>query len=422
VELEIEVWRVLAAVLPSTSLDGSLFSRVWVQEFALRIVIATGRQAHYRMAANSFVRRGHSVSLYTATPRSKMRGFLPEVANRFIPAPVALFNGLTRIGTHLVLDELDSTFFDRWAAMALEPCDLLIGAASSSLATGLAAKRMGATYVLDRACPDIRVQQAVMVEEARKAGATFRTNSPWFVERQVAEYEAANMILSPSDYSRRSFPEHLRSKIVLAPLYGRSKVAARVPKPAGAPFVVGVVGGQPLRKGYLYLLQAWQELALPNARLKIRSSADLNEYPVIAQLLASLPNVQIIDYVPDISEFYRDCDAFILPSVDDGFGMALFEAVANGVPSIATHCCGASELLEAERDCLLIDAFSVDQIKEAILRLYRSPELRERLSVNGPSAVAALQEGEIIRPYEAGIDELLRRVAAAKLVGAGVSV
>jgi hypothetical protein len=158
VELEIEVWRVLAAVLPSTSLDGSLFSRVWVQEFALRIVIATGRQAHYRMAANSFVRRGHSVSLYTATPRSKMRGFLPEVANRFIPAPVALFNGLTRIGTHLVLDELDSTFFDRWAAMALEPCDLLIGAASSSLATGLAAKRMGATYVLDRACPDIRVR------------------------------------------------------------------------------------------------------------------------------------------------------------------------------------------------------------------------------------------------------------------------
>ena len=386
----------------------------------MRIVIATGRQAHYRLAANSFIRRGNSVVLYTATPRSKMRGFLPEVANRFIPAPVALFNGLTRIGTHLVLDELDSTFFDRVAALALEPCDLVIGAASSSLATGLAAQRMGATYVLDRACPDIRVQQAVMVEEARKVGGNFKTNSPWFVDRQVAEYEAADLILSPSDYSRRSFPDHLRKKVVLAPLYGRSKVSARIPKPAPSTFTVGVVGGQPLRKGYLYLLQAWKELALPNAQLKIRSGADFKQYPVIAQLLSDMPNVQIIDYIPDISQFYAECDAFILPSVDDGFGMALFEAVANGVPSIATRNCGASELLRNEQDCLLIDAFSADQIKTALLRLYESTDLRERLSVNGPAAVAALQQGEIAQPYEAGIDDLLAHVVAEKPIQAHV--
>jgi glycosyltransferase involved in cell wall biosynthesis len=383
---------------------------------ALRIVIATGRQAHYRLAANSLIRRGHSVALYTATPKSKMRGFELAVANRFIPAPVALFNGLTRIATHLVLDELDSTFFDRWAALALEPCEMLIGAASSSLATGLAAQRQGAAYVLDRACPDIRVQQAVMIEEARKVGGVFRTNSPWFVDRQVAEYEAADVILSPSEYSRRSFPQHLREKVVLAPLYGRSKVAPRLPKAAGSAFTVGVVGGQPLRKGYLYLLQAWKELALPNARLRLRSGGDFKEDPLIAQLLDELPNVEIVGYVPDISAFYQECDAFILPSVDDGFGMALFEAVANGVPSIATRNCGASELLEDERDCLLIDAFSVDQIKEALLRLYTSEELRERLSARGPLAVAALQAGDVARPYEAGIDRLLERVEAAKVV------
>jgi glycosyltransferase involved in cell wall biosynthesis len=388
------------------------------QEFALRIVIATGRQAHYKLAANSFVRRGHAVSLYTSTPRSKLRGFLPEVTSRFIPAPVAIFNGVTRIRTHLVLEELDSSLFDHAAALALKDCDLLLGAASSSLAVGKTAQRRGATFVLDRACPDIRVQQAVMVEEARKVGGVFRSNSPWFVERQVAEYEAADIILSPSDYSRRSFPEHLRPKIVLAPLYGRSKVGVRVPKPAGSTFVVGVVGGQPLRKGYLYLLQAWKELALPNAQLKIRSGADFKQYPLIAQLLAELPNVEIIDYVPDISEFYRSCDAFILPSVDDGFGMALFEAVANGVPSIATRNCGASELLINERDCLLIDAFRSNQIRDSLQRLYESQELRENLSRNGPMAVAALQEGDMARPYEVGIDDLFGRIAAKKLVAA----
>lgn len=381
----------------------------------MKIVIATGRQAHYRLSANAFVRRGCDVSLYTATPRSRLRGFEPSIKTRWIPAPVAIFNGLTHLRTPLVLDELDSTLFDRCSAVALEDCDLLLGASTSSLATGKAAQRMGGVYVLDRACPDIRVQQQMMVEEAQKVGGTFQRNSPWFIERQVEEYEQADVILSPSDYSRRSYPEHLRRKIVLAPLYGRSKVSPRVPKPTGSPFVLGVVGGQPLRKGYLYLLQAWKELALPNAQLKIRSSEKIFAYPLLKQLIHAQPNIQIVGYVPDISTFYGECDAFILPSVDDGFGMALFEALANGVPSIATHNCGASELLVPERDCLLIDAFSVEQIKDAVLRLYESRALRELLEQAGPVAVAALQEGGLPRPYEDGVDTLLTEVKKLKL-------
>jgi len=180
--------------------------------------------------------------------------------------------------------------------------------------------------------------------------------------------------------------------------------------------VLGVVGGQPLRKGYLYLLQAWKELALPNAKLKIRTGDAIYRYPLLKQLMAELPNVELVSYVPDISTFYAECDAFILPSVDDGFGMALFEAVANGVPSVATRNCGASELLVAERDCLLIDAFSMEQIKDAVLRLYESSDLRDRLSRNGPAAVEALQEGGLPRPYEDGVDHLLSTIARSKLV------
>jgi len=365
----------------------------------VKVIIATGRQAHYQLPANAFVRRDCEVCIYTATPRSRMRNFDSAVSNRWIPAPVAIFSGLSHLRTPLVLDELDSTVFDHWCAKVLERCDLVLGASTSSLATCKAAQRMGATFVLDRACPDIRVQQDVMAEEARKVGGTFRRNSPWFIDRQVEEYETADFILSPSDYSRRSFPEHLRRKVV-----------PRAIKSLGSEFVLGCVGGQPLRKGYYYLLQAWKELALPHAKLKIRTGDAIFRYPLLKQLISELPNVELISYVPDISKFYAECDAFILPSVDDGFGMALFEAVANGVPSIATRNCGASELLEAERDCLLIDAFSVEQIKVAVLRLFESKDLRDKLTRNGPTAVEALQEGGLPRPYEDGLDDLLGRI------------
>ncbi len=377
----------------------------------MRIVIATGRQAHYSLPANAFRRRGHDVCLYTATPRSRMRNFDEGVRSRWIPAPVAIFSGLTHCRTPLVLDEIDSTLFDRWAAAALEECDLLLGASTSSLATGARAQRAGGVFVLDRACPDIRVQQRMMMEEARKAGGIFSPNSAWFIERQVEEYERADLILTPSDYSRRSYPEHLRRKTILAPLYGRSKVAPRPPRTAGSPFVLGVVGGHPLRKGYLYLLQAWKDLALPHANLKIRSGDEIFRYPVLKHLLGQLPNVERVGYVADISQFYAGCDAFILPSVDDGFGMALFEALANGVPSIATRHCGASELLVPERDFLLIEPFSIEDIKQAINRLYVSSELRERLSKQGPAAIQSLEAGGLPAPYEEGVDHLLRALS-----------
>lgn len=378
----------------------------------MKVVISTGRQAHYRLPANAFARRGSDVSLYTATPRKRLRNFDPAVKSRWIPAPVAIFSALTHTHTPLVLDELDSTLFDRCAAAVLEDCNLLLGASTSSLATGKAAQRLGATFVLDRACPDIRVQQQMMVEEARKVGSTFRANSEWFIDREVEEYETADFILSPSDYSRRSYPEHLRKKVVLAPLYGRSKVSQRAPRPERSTFVLGVVGGRALRKGYLYLLQAWKQLALPNAELRIRTGEEIYAYPVLNQLLSELPNVKILSYVPDISTFYAECDAFILPSIDDGFGMALFEALANGVPSIVTRNCGASELLVPDRDCLVIDAFSAEQIKDAIVQLYESRELRERLEVAGPAAVSALQDGGFAKPYEEGLDNLLTAITA----------
>ena len=87
--------------------------------------------------------------------------------------------------------------------------------------------------------------------------------------------------------------------------------------------------------------------------------------------------------------------------------------LANGVPSIASRNCGASELLVPERDCLLIDAFSVEQIKETVLRLYESRELRERLEANGPAAVAALQQDGVAKPYEEGLDRLMLAIENA---------
>ena len=116
-----------------------------------------------------------------------------------------------------------------------------------------------------------------------------------------------------------------------------------------------------MRKGFLYLLQAWKQLQLPNARLLLRTDAPLDQSPVLRGLLRELPNVEIVKYVDDMSDFYRRCDAFVFPTIDDGFGMALLEAMAHGLPAITTTHCGAAELFIPDKDVIVVPAQNAER-------------------------------------------------------------
>ena len=361
------------------------------------------------MLVEAVLRRGFAMEMNSTTPVRYLTGFPAEIYHRFIPGPVTLFQRATRVLTPHWLNDLDGVFFDNLSARFLGQPDLVFGASSSSLQTLRAAHKLGARFVLDRACPDIRVQLAISQMEADKLGAKFPRSAQWFVDRQIQEYDEADWLLAPSEFSRSSYPQRLQSKILVAPLLGRIlEPCDRATKPAGGPFTVGVVGGDPLRKGYVYLLEAWKALALPDSRLLIRSGENFERYPVLAKLLTELKNVEIVDYVQDMSSFYSLCDAFVLPSIDDGFGMALFEALAHGTPCVATRNCGASELLSDEVDALIVDAYSPEQLAMAIQRLHSDDGLRVRLGAAGKAAVKALQPDGIPLPYERGMDSLFQ--------------
>jgi len=262
--------------------------------------------------------------------------------------------------------------------------------------------------VLDRACPHVHVQQALLAREADRVGFRFRPQPTWLVDRQIEEYALADAILVPSEYTRSSFPPELQSKLVLAPLLGRIAGAPVATPSTRSTFTVGVIGNSPLRKGYLYLLRVWKKLALPDAQLLIRCAGGFDDYPALKQLLRELPNVSLVPYISDLSAFYRGLDAFALPSVDDGFGMALFEALASGVPVIATHACGAAELLADGVDSLLVPPANEDALADAILRLYESNELRRSV---GEAGAATARRVQASRVYETTVRDLAAGLA-----------
>ncbi len=371
------------------------------------VAVSTTRPFHSALLANALIKHGARVRIYSSAPRPYFRRLDASVGVTLVPSLLQTAMHFMRLPASQKALDADSWLYDHSVAAVIRPGDLFIGWATASLATARAAKRRGARFVLDRACPHVDFQQQIFEEESAAVGVAYRPQPAWFRDRQLAEYEEAERILVPSEYTRATFPEAMRSKIVKAPLFGRCAFPAKTHPERHPEFTVGVVGGEPVRKGYLYLLDAWERLALANARLLIRSDANFAHYPALQQRLARLSNVEIVRYVPDINDFYQRCDVFVLPSVDDGFGMALFEAMVNEVPCIATTHCGSSELLTRGRDGIVIPPRNADLLAEALLSLYQQEELRRTLASAARATAAALGRNDSSPLYDAAIGTLL---------------
>jgi glycosyltransferase involved in cell wall biosynthesis len=388
----------------------------------MQVAVSTTRPFHSVLLANALVKHGSRVRVYSSAPRRYFRRLDPSVRISLVPSLLQTAMHFAHMPASPNVLHADSWLYDHSVAAVirpgLAPDDLFLGWATASLATARAAKRRGARFVLDRACPHVDFQEHIVAEESAKLGIAYRPQPAWFRDRQLAEYAEAEHILTPSEYTRATFPETLRAKIIKAPLFGRCAFPSKTHLERHGEFTVGVVGGDPVRKGYLYLLEAWERLALPNARLLIRSNAGFAKFPALAQRLARLNNVEIVHYVPDINDFYQRCDVFVLPSVDDGFGMALFEAMANEVACIATSHCGSSELLTPGRDGIVIPPRNADLLAGALLSLYQQEDLRRALATAGRGTAAALGRNDSSPLYDAAIGTLLDLLSAPPSVAA----
>ncbi len=399
---------------------------------SMRIAFSTGRPAHAVLPANLLAQRGAQVTIFTAAYRARFPQLAASVGLRWVPQFVPSLHFLTGVQLARPWQRADTVFYDHLVAVRIattrDRFDIFWAWASGALASGRAARLRGARFVLDRACPHVDAQQALIQMECDRLGVPYQPEPPWFRARQLAEYDEADIILVPSTYSHGSFPPELQSKTLVAPLFGRVPLqhvihtsnmapvsASNTRSERQRPFTFGTVGGQPLRKGFLYLLQAWKQLQLPNARLLLRTDAPLDRSPVLRDLLRQLPNVEIVRYVENMSDFYRRCDAFVFPTIDDGFGMALLEAMAHELPAIATTHCGAAELFTPGQDLIVVPAQDAEPLASAMQHLYSSDEMRERLRANALRSLRQIEGNGTYRLYSKTLDQILAGCRSATL-------
>jgi sugar transferase (PEP-CTERM/EpsH1 system associated) len=181
--------------------------------------------------------------------------------------------------------------------------------------------------------------------------------------------------------------------------------------------VIGTVGRMQAVKDQLTLVRAFVHLLerRPNLRQRLRL-AIIGDGALRAPALDLLTQVGILDltWLPgeraDIAEIMRGFDVFVLPSLAEGISNTILEAMASGLPIIATRVGGNPELVEEGRTALLVPADDPQAMAGAIAVYADDAVKRAQHGARGRAAVEArFSLDTMVRAYMNIYDRALGR-------------
>jgi glycosyltransferase involved in cell wall biosynthesis len=154
-------------------------------------------------------------------------------------------------------------------------------------------------------------------------------------------------------------------------------------------FRVVYVGTMSLRKGLPYLLEAVAPLKLRDFELWLigavqqEATSFLSKFDGTYRYLGAIPR-------SDLFRFYSQGSVFVLPSIDEGLALVQAQAMACGLPVIATTNTGAEDLFTDTVEGFIVPIRSPDAIREKILYLYENPAERELMAAAALKRVKSL--------------------------------
>ena len=342
--------------------------------------------------------RGYLTRIYSTFPwqRLKREGVAREHVRTFpwFDTPVIAAGRYLRVPRQLRWDlsYLNARSFDSWVERRIEDCDALISLSSAGLKSGQTVQRRGGRYICDRGSSHIRYQNAILKEEYARWGFEAQACDPRIIEREEAEYAQADAIFVPSEFARRSFVEMgvLASKVKTLP-YG---VRLDRFRPAGQRssefFDVLFAGTVSIRKGIPYLLQAFRKISHPRKRLRLAGPVDAEAAILLRR--ENLESVEVLGRMPQprLAEYMSRSHVLVLPSIEDGFGLVMAQAMACGAVVVSSENTGGPDLYADGIEGFVVPIRDAEALSLRLQQLADDPELRLRMSQASLQRVAQL--------------------------------
>ena len=218
-------------------------------------------------------------------------------------------------------------------------------------------------------------------------------------ERYVAQLACADLILPISRYAAATL-ERRFSQVLCLPLAERPQIIAlplaeSAAGSGGRPELDSVAAGGPIeivclgtlepRKNQITLLHAFNALCAARLDLDMRLTVVGHTHPQVAAEISALaaenPRVRLASYLTDaqVDDLYRRCRFAVFPSVEEGYGLPIVEALWRGRPVICADFGSMAELAEGG-GCLTVDTRSAVALERALERLADDDALVSRLT------------------------------------------
>jgi glycosyltransferase involved in cell wall biosynthesis len=150
--------------------------------------------------------------------------------------------------------------------------------------------------------------------------------------------------------------------------------------------LIGTVGRLDWYKGHKYLLKAARIVVdnVPECQFLIVGEGEKRkELEGLSDKLNLNNNVIFTGYREDIPEILASLDLFVLPSVSEGLGRSIIEAMAMGKAVVATNAGGIPEVVKDGQTGILVPAKNEHKIAEAILELIRDKDRMTKMGLFG---------------------------------------
>ncbi|HEX8974723.1 MAG TPA: glycosyltransferase family 4 protein [Patescibacteria group bacterium] len=158
------------------------------------------------------------------------------------------------------------------------------------------------------------------------------------------------------------------------------------------------------RKGIRLLVQAFDILSKRYDNLKLVLVGGGDEKESLENLVRSMgieKKVQFCGVVPheEIAAYYRKANVFVLPSFNEGMSNTMLEAVASGLPILATDTGGTRELVEEGKNGFILKMGDYNDIAEKLEKLIQDPDLRNKMGAESRKRAEKMSWENVAKEY-----------------------
>lgn len=397
----------------------------------MKVVIAATARFHLFDTAEQLKKRGMLGRMVTGILPSRVRktSLDPEDFAHAAFWQSLFFYGFAKLPDGRLLREIEKrahAAIDNEACYHIGDSQAIILMGSTGTKAGSQMQRQGGTYFVDRPVIHLRSQDHVLAEAYEHAQVPYLPMDEWKLQAAELEYELADGILVPSrvvanSMIARGLPAH--KIFILNQAADLSQF-----RPDGDPpeegFTLGFAGNVTIQKGIHVLTEAVELLAGHRINLWIAGMIQPEAHKFINRL-EKVCNLEMLNKISadQLRKRMSRSHAFVLPSVQDGFGLVTPQAMGCGTAVIVSSHAGSSEIVKHGENGLVFRSGDSQDLATQIERLIINKDEAYEMGMNARHGLQDIGGWEeygdkieaILRSYESGDPRLLSYQSEMKL-------